>query len=282
MYIGKAQCYFAPGLWGRDSAARVASKEAFFAPFPRTPMDEVSLLDNFGGDDVDLVPQVVDPSLIPEAAETNSKKSKQLVKTILSKAAEVCTDPNGNVDTQEMVGALRNALRKVDKDYARAVEGSLMLDSLSAGLARQGKEEAIRKLKHAVAELVVHDCSPNTFSVTAVRSRLGYGGALDDPCTGTERRKRPAPPSVDVLLAAKRTKRRDALPLSVGDAVAAFAYCYCKFTEDKCACLLTKEQVWGLYNVFHDRDGEYYPEGNSIHCACHIDICSCIRATSHL
>lgn len=213
----------------------------------------------------DEVVRVIDNRLIefPVAPQDASPVVHKKAAKLVVEAEELSRRRDGSIDEQETLCILRRALKKVDPAYKRALEGSLMLDALAANISRQGKGETQRKLKRAVVEQIAHGHGGTTFSVGAVKRRMGFwAGIADETDIGGRLGKRgEAPPSVEGAMAKRRKQRSDRLHVTVDRAVAEFAYCYCKFTENKFVCLLTKVHLWALYCVYHDRDGGYFPCG---------------------
>lgn len=208
------------------------------------------------------VPTVVDKRLIPVVSDGVSRSVGRRADKLVSAAEELCRRKDGSIDGPETVFLLRTALQKVDPAYKRVLQGSCMMDALAANINRQGRGDTQWKLKRAVVEQIAHGVGRDTFSMTAVKERLRFWGVVEGPGEDAGRLgKRQAPPSVEATLGKKRKERHDKLPITVNQAVAEFAYCYCKFTENKYVCLLTKQHVWTLYCMFHERDGGYYPNG---------------------
>lgn len=203
----------------------------------------------------------VDTSLQPFCnVVPRNRPQERLRDRLLNVAVMGCMEDTGEVDHEKVVGALEAAVIKAKPSYKSVLEDAQMFRVLAAGLQRQGKDSVSVGIKRAVRDLLLAavDAPCTSFSRSRVAERLGMHRKR---ARGMHSDTGPIPSSTAVSFKRQRKQHSNALGLQVENSIAEFAKCYCKYEEKTFVSLLTKEQVWKLYNQYHDRDGAFYPRG---------------------
>ena len=161
---------------------------------------------------------------------------------------------NGVYDHVSLVATLRGLLHKHDPEYRLVSERATMLTRLSEGLRRQDSTATGLGVKRAVFDQLAAGVVAGEYSKRALGRQLHV----------SRKRTISASMAPSTTLSVKKRKGvyKNKLLVTVEVAVREFVYAHSKFDEKNAICALTKTLLFELFCRFHDKAGNFFPEGN--------------------